>query len=111
MSVWTAMPIASPPDSPWPISSASTSERVVVATLAAVLHRLVESQEAELAHPLHYRVRERRLLPLNRVRTDLVDRPAPDRLPELLVLVGEDEVLALARVVRLDDIGSAHAEP
>ncbi len=55
--------------------------RVVVAALAAVLLGLVETQEAELAHPLEHPVRERRLLPLLGVRLELLDHEAADRLP------------------------------
>ena len=109
MSVWTATPIARPPQWAWAISSASTRLGVVVAALAAVLLGLVEAEEAELAHPLEHPVGERRLLPLLGVRLELLDHEAADRLPQLLVLVGEDEVLALGREVGLEDVGGGHA--
>ena len=79
--------------------------RVVVAALAAVLLGLVEPEEAELAHPLEHPVRERRLLPLLGVGLELLDHEAADRLAQLLVLVGEDEVLALGGEVGLEDVG------
>ena len=68
--------------------------RVVVAALAAVLLGLVEAEEAELAHAREDRVRERRLLPFLGVGGELFDREVADRLAQLFVLVGEDEVLA-----------------
>ena len=79
--------------------------RVVVAALTAVLLGLVQPEEAELAHPLEHPVGERRLLPLLGVGLELLDHEAPDRLAELLVLVGEDEVLALGGEVGLEDVG------
>ena len=82
---------------------------VVVAALAAVLLGVGEAEEAELAHALEDPVRERRLLPLLRVRAQLLDDEVVDRLAELVVLVGEDEVLARAGVVGLQDIGGGHA--
>ena len=81
--------------------------RVVVAALAAVLLGLVEPEEAELAHPLEHPVRERRLLPLLGVGLELLDHEPADRLAQLLVLVGEDEVLALGGEVGLEDVGRA----
>ena len=84
--------------------------RVVVAALAAVGRRLVQPEEAELAHPLEHPVRERGLLPLLSVGLELLDHEAADRLTQLLVLVGEDEVLALGGEVWLEDVGGcAHA--
>jgi len=77
----------------------------VVAALPAVLLGLVESEEAELAHPREDRVGERRLLPLGRVGRELLEREAPDRLAQLLVLVVEDEVLAPRAEVGLEDVG------
>ena len=82
---------------------------VVVAALAAVLLGVGEAEEAELAHALEDPVRERGLLPLLRVRAQLLDDEVVDRLAELVVLVGEDEVLARAGVVGLQDIGGGHA--
>ena len=55
------------------------------------------------------RVGERRLLPLLGVRRELLDREAADRLAQLLVLVGEDEVLAAGAEVGLEDaVGGGH---
>ncbi len=79
--------------------------RVVVAALSAVRRRLVEPEEAELAHPLEHPVRERGLLPLLGVGLELLDHEAADRVAQLLVLVGEDEVLALGGEVWLEDVG------
>src|SRR5258707_10625315 len=79
--------------------------RVVVAALAAVLLGLVEPEEAELAHPLEHPVGERGLLPLLGVGLELLDREAADRVAKLLVLVGEDEVLALCGEVGLENVG------
>src|SRR5258708_7735264 len=79
--------------------------RVVVAALAAVLLGLVEPEEAELAHPLEHPVGEGRLLPLLGVGLELLDREAADRVAKLLVLVGEDEVLALCGEVGLENVG------
>ena len=78
--------------------------RVVVAALAAVLLGLVEAEEAELAHAREDPVGEGRLLPLLGVRRELLDREAADRLAQLLVLVGEDEVLAPGGEVGLQDV-------
>src|SRR5437588_9019905 len=83
--------------------------RVVVATLAAVLLGLVETQEPELAHPPEDPVRERLLLPLFGVGLELLDHEAADRLPQLLVLVREDEVLAAGLEVGLEDVGGSGA--
>ena len=77
--------------------------RVVVAALAAVLLGLVEAEEAELAHAREDRVGEGRLLPFLGVRRQLFDREVADRLAQLFVLVGEDEVLALRLEVGLED--------
>ncbi len=77
--------------------------RVVVAALSAVGLGLVEAEKAELAHAMEDRVRERRLLPLVGVRRELLLRERADRLAQLLVLVGEDEVLLLRGEVGLDD--------
>src|SRR5947209_3962510 len=79
--------------------------RVVVTALSAVLLWLVESEEPELAHPLEHPVGERRFLPLLGVRLELLDHEAADRLAKLLVLVGEDEVLALGGEVGLENVG------
>jgi hypothetical protein len=65
---------------------------------------LSRPEEAELAHPVEDRVGERRLLPLLGVRRELLLGEGPDRLAQLLVLVGEDEVLAPRAVVRLEDL-------
>jgi hypothetical protein len=83
--------------------------RVVVAALAAVLLGLVEPEEPELAHAPEDGVGKRRLLPLLRVRRELLDREAADRLAQRLMLVGEDEVLAPGGEVGLQDgVGGAH---
>ena len=81
---------------------------VVVAALPAVLLGLVEPEETELAHPLEHPVRERGLLPLLGVGLELLDHETADRLAQLLVLVGEDEVLALGGEVWLEDVGGGH---
>ena len=81
---------------------------VVVAALAAVLLGLVEPEEAELAHPLEHPVGERRLLPLLGVGLELLDHEPADRVAQLLVVVGEDEVLALGGEVGLEDVGGGH---
>jgi hypothetical protein len=82
--------------------------RVIVAALAAVLLGLVQAEEPELAHPREHRVRERRLLPLLGVRLQFGDDEPVDRLPQLLVLLGEDEVPAGGRVVGFDHVGGGH---
>src|SRR6266576_1726716 len=48
-----------------------------------------------IAHPPEHRVGEGRLLPLLGVGRELFDREVADRLAQLFVLVGEDEMLAL----------------
>jgi hypothetical protein len=67
---------------------------VVVAALAAVLLGLVQAEEPQLPHAGEDPVGERRLLPLLGVRLQLFDDEAPDGLPQRLVVVVEDEVLA-----------------
>ena len=109
MSVWTATPIDSPPEPANDISSASTRLREVVAALAAVVLRHREAEEAELAHAREDGVRERRLLPLLRVRRELLDDEGVDRLAQRLVLLGEDEVPARGGVVGLEDFGRGHS--
>jgi hypothetical protein len=86
---------------------------VVVAALASVLLGLVEAQEAQLAHPREHPVGERRLLPLLGVGSQLLGREGANRLTKLLVLVGEDEVLALRAEVGLQDVllGRGHRSP
>ena len=78
---------------------------VVVAALSSVLLWLVEAEEAELAHPLEHPIREGVLLPLLGVRLQLLDHETTDRFAQLLMLVGEDEVLALGGEVGLEDVG------
>ncbi len=82
--------------------------RVVVAALAAVRDGLIEAEKAELAHAGEHPVRESVLLPLLGVGLELLDDEAPDRLAQLLVLVGEDEVLARGGEVRLEDVSGGH---
>jgi hypothetical protein len=77
--------------------------RVVVAALAAVLLGIREAEEAELAHPREDGVREGGLLPLLRVRRELLRHEGADRLAELVVVLGEDEVLSARAVVRLEE--------
>ena len=77
----------------------------VVAALAAVLLRIGEPEEAELAHAVEHGVGERRLLPLLRVRRELLHHEGVDRLAELVVVIVEDEVLAPRPVVGLQQIG------
>ena len=77
----------------------------VVAALAAVLLGIGQAEEAELAHAAEDRVRERRLLPLLRVRRELLDHERVDRLAERFVVIVEDEVLAARPVVGLQHIG------
>ena len=76
-----------------------------VRTLAAVLLRIGEPEEAELAHAAEDGVGERRLLPLLRVRRELLDHVRVDRLAELVVVIVEDEVLAARPVVGLQHVG------
>jgi hypothetical protein len=75
----------------------------VGAALAAELLRVLEAEEAELAAALIELARElARCLPLVDVRSDLLADEAPDRLAQLLVLLGEGrEQRSLAAV--LDD--------
>ena len=62
----------------------------VGAALAAVLLRELEPEEAELgAARVELAGEFPRLLPLVDVRRDLLDDEAPDRLPQLLVLLAE----------------------
>ena len=62
----------------------------VVAALAAVLLRVLEPEEAELAHAREQLARELpRLLPLGRVRADLLLDERAERLAQRLVLLGE----------------------
>ncbi len=74
---------------------------VVVPALAAPLLGLVEAEEAKLAHARKHRVRECRLLPFLGMWRQLFGREVADRLAQLFVLVGEQEVLALGLEVRL----------
>ena len=85
---------------------------VVVATLASVLDRLVETEEAELTHAPDDRVGERGLLPLLGVWQYLGGHEAADRLAQLLVLIVEDEVPTAARVIgRAGVVGAHFCEP
>jgi hypothetical protein len=77
----------------------------VVAALAAVLLGVGEPKEPELAHAVEHGVGEGRLLPLLRVRCELLDHERVDRLAELVVMIGEDEVLAPRPVVGLQHVG------
>ena len=83
---------------------------VIVAALPAVLLGLVETQEPQLAHAREHRVGERRLLPLLGVRRELFDGEAADRLAQLFVLVGEDDVFAPGLEIGLQDraLGGRH---
>jgi hypothetical protein len=81
----------------------------VVAALAAVFLRLVEAEEAQLAHAGEHPVGEGRLLPLVLVGGEFLDHEVADGLPQLLVLVGEDEVTALGGEVRLQGLGGGRA--
>ena len=87
--------------------------RVVVAALAAVLLGLGEAEEAELAHPREDPVGERRLLPLLGVGRELLRRERARSTRAALVLLGEDEVLALRAEVGLEDVllGGGHGSP
>ena len=78
----------------------------VVAALPAVLLGEAEAEVAEVAGPLHDLVRPKRLLPLVAVGVELLQDPGLHRLAQVLVLVGEDEVLAGAVVIGLDDPGA-----
>jgi hypothetical protein len=79
---------------------------VVVAALAAVLLRVAEADVAELAGAVEDGVRPQVLLILKAVGSELLQHPGLHRLAQLLVLVGEDEVLAARAVVGLDHAGS-----
>ena len=81
---------------------------VVVAALAAVLLGEREAEQPELAHPLEHPVVEGVLLPLLRVGPELLEHEGADRLAQLLVLVGEDEVPPGRGVVGLEDVGGGH---
>ena len=84
---------------------------VVVAALAAVLLGIGEAEEAELAHARGRPSRGRSSPPTPRRAgaSSFVDERA-DRLAQLVVLLGEDEVLALGAVVGLQDVcGGGHA--
>ena len=65
--------------------------------------RTVEAEEAEFAHAGEDGVGEGALLPLLGVRRELLDDEVVDRLAQLFVLLGEDEVLAAGLEVGLDD--------
>ena len=67
---------------------------VVVAALPAVLLREAEAEVAELAGAPHGLVGPGGLLPLVAVRPQLLLHPRLHRLAQVLVLVGEQEVLA-----------------
>ena len=80
-----------------------------VSALAAVLLRVGETQEAELAHALEDPVRERLALPLLGVGLELLLDERADRLAQAVVLLGEDEVLLLRLEVGLQDLlGGGH---
>jgi hypothetical protein len=82
---------------------------VVVATLSAVLLGEAEAQVAKLAGALQRRVGPERLLPLVAMRVELRLHPGLHRLPQIFVLVVEEQVLAGARVLGLDDgFGGCH---
>src|SRR4029079_141248 len=83
--------------------------REVVAALAAVGLGHREPEKPELAHPREERVSEGRLLPLLRVRGELLHHERVDRLAQRLVLLAEDEVLARSGVIGLLDIGRGHS--
>ncbi|KKN26335.1 hypothetical protein LCGC14_0875860, partial [marine sediment metagenome] len=81
-------------------------------SLAAVLLRKVNPEEAELAHTLEHRVGEAVLLPLLGVGSELLLHEALDRLAQSVVFLGEDEVLAGCSEIGLDlGYGSGHQEP
>ena len=80
---------------------------VVVAALAAVLLREAEAEEAELAGAVQHLVRPEGLLPLVAVGVELLLHPGLHRLAQVLVLLREDQVLALGRVVGLDHLALA----
>ena len=81
----------------------------VVAALAAVLLGHRQPEEPELAHAREDPVVEGGALPLLGVGRELLDDERVDRLPQPLVLLGEDEVPALGAVVGLQDgLGGAH---
>ena len=88
-----------------------------VAALAAVLLGVGDPQEAELAHPVEQRARELScLLPLWRVRPDLLLDEGPQRLAQRLVLLGEGrDQCAHARTpvlgVRPGAVALAHLVP
>ena len=81
---------------------------VVVAALAAVLLREAEAEVAELAGATHRLVGPGRLLPLVAVRPELLLHPGLHRLAQVLVLVGEEKVLAARLVLGLDDGRCGH---
>ena len=105
MSVWTA--IAHPQASALGVHHLLGEHEVaeVVAALAAVLLGVGEAEQPELAHAREHGVGERRLLPLLRVRRQLLDDERVDRVAELLVVVVEDEVPAARPVVGLEHCG------
>ena len=89
ISAWTATAMPRPPQPSLRHLLREHHGREVVATLAAVLGRVAEAQEAQLAEPLEDRVREGLLLPLVQVGLNLLLQELPDVQPQLFVGVGE----------------------
>src|SRR5262249_30715331 len=83
MSVLAARPQARPATARVDDLLGEHDRREVVAALAAVLGRLVEAQEAELAHSREDPVGERLALPLLCVGRQLLDDEAVDRVAQL----------------------------
>ena len=114
MSVWTATPIARPPRARVHDLLGEHERRVVVAALAAVLLGLVEAEEAR-ARPSARKTQSGNVVSSHSSAcgaSSFVHERA-DRLAQLLVLVGEDEVLARGGEVGLEDVGgwrSCHEE-
>ena len=82
---------------------------VVVAALAAVLLRVGETEEAELAHAREDPVVEGLLLPALGVGGQLLLHERADRLAQAVVVLGEDEVLLRGLEIGLEDGFSAVA--
>ena len=109
MSVCTPTPIARPAVGAVVELLAEDQLAQEVAALPAVLLGLVQAEEAALAHAREHRVREGRGLPLVDVRRELRRHEAPDRRPQILVLIREQVVAATGGVVRLQHGGRRHA--
>ena len=90
MSVWTSTVIATPENVDRPSSSASTTVASVSMSEPPYSSAVADAEEAQLAHFSQHRARHHAvLLPLQRVRLDLLVDEAADLVPQQFMLLAE----------------------